>query len=153
MDGAEEDFLAKGVAALSLKEAVPIYLVGRRSSITLLDGTEYGSRGLGGAAEVEEDPWAAVGGLEAQVAELRQAIELPLLRPETFEQYGLKPPRGLLLTGPPGTGKSSVLRAAGREFRARGVHVMVGGGQGGSEGRRERGGGTGLYTAWPRNGL
>jgi ATP-dependent 26S proteasome regulatory subunit len=47
----------------------------------------------------------AVGGLAAQVQQLREAVELPLRSPEVFEKYGVRPPRGVLLHGPPGTGK------------------------------------------------
>ena len=55
------------------------------------------------------DPYAVVGGLTSQIAEIRDLIEIPLTRPELFKAYGLKPPRGLLLHGPPGTGKTKTI--------------------------------------------
>jgi AAA+ superfamily predicted ATPase len=56
----------------------------------------------------------AVGGLAAQVQQLREAVELPLRSPEVFEKYGVRPPRGVLLHGPPGTGK---VRTSDDNFR------------------------------------
>ena len=58
----------------------------------------------------EEDPgkvdYSAIGGLGEQIRELRESIELPLLNPELFLRVGIKPPKGVLLYGPPGTGES-----------------------------------------------
>ncbi|KAJ3334762.1 26S proteasome subunit rpt4 [Kappamyces sp. JEL0680] len=54
-----------------------------------------------------EDPgnvsFAGIGGLSDQIRELREVIELPLLNPELFLRVGIKPPKGVLLYGPPGT--------------------------------------------------
>eukprot|EP00963_Diacronema_lutheri_P007799 scaffold676_cov316-Pavlova_lutheri.AAC.26 len=62
-----------------------------------------------------EDPgsvdYSAIGGLNDQIRELRESIELPLLNPELFLRVGIKPPKGVLLYGPPGTGKTLLARA------------------------------------------
>lgn len=59
----------------------------------------------------EEDPgkvdYSAIGGLGEQIRELRESIELPLMNPELFLRVGIKPPKGVLLYGPPGTGALS----------------------------------------------
>ena len=54
-------------------------------------------------------PSAAIGGLESELASVRELIELPLLYPGLFASFSLRPPRGLLLYGPPGTGQSDVI--------------------------------------------
>lgn len=62
-----------------------------------------------------EDPgqinFAGIGGLNDQIRELREVIELPLKNPELFHRVGIKPPKGVLLYGPPGTGKTLLARA------------------------------------------
>lgn len=62
-----------------------------------------------------EDPgsvnFAGIGGLNDQIRELREVIELPLKNPELFFRVGIKPPKGVLLYGPPGTGKTLLARA------------------------------------------
>lgn len=62
-----------------------------------------------------EDPgqinFAGIGGLNDQIRELREVIELPLKNPELFQRVGIKSPKGVLLYGPPGTGKTLLARA------------------------------------------
>lgn len=53
----------------------------------------------------------SVGGLEEQIREIREVIELPIKNPEIFKRVGIKPPKGVLLYGPPGTGKTLIARA------------------------------------------
>jgi 26S proteasome regulatory subunit T4 len=55
--------------------------------------------------------FSEIGGLNDQVRELREVIELPLTNPELFVRVGIKPPKGVLLYGPPGTGKTLLARA------------------------------------------
>lgn len=64
----------------------------------------------------EHDPqqaatFAGIGGLNEQIRELREVIELPLKNPELFLRVGIKPPKGVLLYGPPGTGKTLLAKA------------------------------------------
>lgn len=58
--------------------------------------------------KVEKAPtesYADVGGLEQQVQEIKEAVELPLTHPELYEEMGIKPPKGVILYGAPGTGE------------------------------------------------
>uniref|UniRef100_A0A8C6F8K4 ATPase family gene 2 protein homolog A n=1 Tax=Monodon monoceros TaxID=40151 RepID=A0A8C6F8K4_MONMO len=63
-----------------------------------------------------------IGGLNSQLKEIREIIELPLKQPELFKSYGIPPPRGVLLYGPPGTGKTMIARALANEV---GAYVSV----------------------------
>ena len=70
------------------------------------------------AMEIEEKPGVTyddVGGLAEQIKEIRETVELPLLRPEAFEKVGIDPPKGVLLYGPPGTGKTLLAKAVAHE--------------------------------------
>lgn len=61
--------------------------------------------------EPGEVSFNTVGGLNDQIRELREVIELPLKNPELFTRVGIKPPKGVLLYGPPGTGKTLLAKA------------------------------------------
>jgi len=51
------------------------------------------------------ESYADIGGLEQQIQEIKEAVELPLTHPELYEEMGIKPPKGVILYGVPGTGK------------------------------------------------
>ncbi|MEM3273020.1 MAG: CDC48 family AAA ATPase [Candidatus Micrarchaeaceae archaeon] len=59
--------------------------------------------------------WDDVGGLESVKKELKEAVDLPLKKPEMFEKIGIRPVRGVLLVGPPGTGKTLLAKAVATE--------------------------------------
>lgn len=61
--------------------------------------------------EPGELTFGGIGGLNEQIRELREVIELPLKNPELFLRVGIKPPKGVLLYGPPGTGKTLLAKA------------------------------------------
>lgn len=71
--------------------------------------------------KVEKAPlesYADVGGLEAQIQEIKEAVEFSLTRPEVYEEIGIKPPKGVILYGPPGTGKTLLAKAVANETSA-----------------------------------
>src|SRR3989344_1731775 len=67
--------------------------------------------------------WADIGGLESTKQELKEAVEWPIHNPEAFERLGIRAPRGVLLYGSPGTGKTLLLEAVAKESEANFIQV------------------------------
>jgi len=65
-----------------------------------------------------------IGGLESQIQEIRETVELPLLKPELFERVGIEPPRGVLLYGPPGTGKTLLAKAVAKHTESVFIRIV-----------------------------
>ena len=68
--------------------------------------------------EVPEVSWDQVGGLMEVKERLKESIEWPLTRPEMFDHFGINPPRGIVLFGAPGTGKTLIAKAIANEAKA-----------------------------------
>jgi len=104
------------------EELKPGELVGvNKDSYLLLEKLppEYDSRVK--AMEVDERPteeYTDIGGLDKQIEELREAIVLPITHKEKFENIGIRPPKGVLMHGPPGTGKTMMARACAAQTKA-----------------------------------
>lgn len=73
--------------------------------------------------EAPDISYDQVGGLDEQINEIRETVELPLTSPEIFAEIGIEPPRGVLLYGLPGTGKTMLAKAVAHESKATFIHM------------------------------
>ncbi len=77
--------------------------------------------------KVEKAPlesYADIGGLESQIQEIKEAVELPLTHPELYEDIGIRPPKGVILYGEPGTGKTLLAKAVANQTSATFLRVV-----------------------------
>lgn len=70
------------------------------------------------------ESYADIGGLEDQIQEIKEAVELPLTHPEIYEEIGIKPPKGVILYGEPGTGKTLLAKAVANETSATFLRIV-----------------------------
>src|SRR5437773_12497144 len=73
--------------------------------------------------EVPRVSWTDVGGLEDVKMKLREAVDMPLKDSAAFKRMGLRPPRGILLYGPPGSGKTLLAKAVATESEANFISI------------------------------
>ncbi|ERH07876.1 MAG: AAA family ATPase, CDC48 subfamily [Halonotius sp. J07HN4] len=71
-----------------------------------------------GSAETPNVAYEDIGGLDEELEQVREMIELPMRHPELFKRLGIDPPKGVLLHGPPGTGKTLIAKAVANEIDA-----------------------------------
>ena len=91
-------------------------VIGPRTDLRVVEGEATSVRA---PAVSYED----IGGLEREVARVREIVELPLKHHRVFERLGILPPKGVLLYGPPGTGKTLLARAVAAESRVHFIHL------------------------------
>lgn len=70
------------------------------------------------------ETYADVGGLEQQIQEIKESVELPLTHPELYEEMGIRPPKGVILYGVPGTGKTLLAKAVANQTSATFLRVV-----------------------------
>lgn len=70
------------------------------------------------------ETYAEIGGLESQIQEIKESVELPLTNPELFQEMGIKPPKGVILYGVPGTGKTLLAKAVANSTSATFLRIV-----------------------------
>ncbi|MCK5477187.1 MAG: CDC48 family AAA ATPase [Candidatus Aenigmarchaeota archaeon] len=75
------------------------------------------------AEKIPEMHYEDIGGLKEEIDKIREMIELPMKHPEVFERVGISAPKGVLLTGPPGCGKTLLARAVASETEANFISI------------------------------
>lgn len=71
-----------------------------------------------------QETYGDIGGLDQQIQEIKESVELPLTHPEYYEEMGIKPPKGVILYGPPGTGKTLLAKAVANQTSATFLRVV-----------------------------
>ncbi|MBI2135016.1 AAA family ATPase [Candidatus Woesearchaeota archaeon] len=74
--------------------------------------------------EKPKTSWQDIGGLSAQIQEIKEVVELPLKKPELFKKVGITPPKGILLYGDPGTGKTLLAKAVASSTNSTFIQVV-----------------------------
>ncbi len=68
--------------------------------------------------------WKTIGGLDDQIKEIQEVVELPLKKPELFKEVGITPPKGVLLHGPPGNGKTLLAKAVAESTNSTFIEIV-----------------------------
>ena len=89
-------------------------------SVSEMSAEELADRGdtTSGTGEGPDVAYEDIGGLDSELEQVREMIELPMRHPELFKRLGIDPPKGVLLHGPPGTGKTLIAKAVANEIDA-----------------------------------
>lgn len=87
---------------------------------TSFDAQVYGME----LVDSPQETYDIIGGLDKQINEIREAVELPMNSPKLFQDIGIDPPKGVLLHGPPGTGKTLLAKAVAHETNAHFMRVV-----------------------------
>ncbi|MFQ6118869.1 MAG: CDC48 family AAA ATPase, partial [Methanosarcinales archaeon] len=134
--GADLQALCKEAAMKSLRRYLPNINLDEEIPKKILEGMEVINQDFEDALkeiepsamreiliEIPKSRWSDVGGLDKVKQEIIEAVEWPLKNPEKFKKMGIDPPKGILLYGPPGSGKTLIAKAIANETSANYISV------------------------------
>jgi len=113
----DQDLLKPGVRCTLNQQSLAIVDILPTNYDTQVHGMEI--------VQLPDEKYEDIGGLEQQIIEIKEAVELPLKKPDLFKEVGVKPPKGVLLYGAPGTGKTLLARAVAHETSAHFLRVIA----------------------------
>ncbi|KAF8916979.1 AAA family ATPase [Mucidula mucida] len=119
ISSSSNDELEDRLGDLRLIDAPPkVWIATWDTTVVILENKELAPQAPETSTSQHPESYDSVGGLDKQIEQIRDLLELPLTRPELFRHFNLKPPRGILLHGPPGTGKTHLARAIAASTKA-----------------------------------
>ena len=99
-----------------------------QKNLTIVESIERSKRFTVGSFVIVEKPstkWTDIGGMQKQIEEIKEVVELPLKQPELFREIGISPPKGILLHGPPGTGKTLLAKAVASSTNSTFIEIVA----------------------------
>ncbi|NYZ79293.1 CDC48 family AAA ATPase [Candidatus Micrarchaeota archaeon] len=117
------DTIFVGVFGTSLPLAVA--LVQPQGIVVINEATEVDLKEepVKDAGRIAQVTYEDIGGLKEEIQKVREMVELPLRHPELFERLGIEPPKGVLIHGPPGCGKTLLAKAVANESEAHFIYI------------------------------
>lgn len=121
-------FLVKSSLEIDTDKLVPgVRVALNQQTLAVVDIIPESDEPVISAMEVidsQEVDYSQIGGLDDQIREISESVELPLTRPESFLRIGISPPKGVMLYGPPGTGKTLLAKAVAHRTHATFIRVV-----------------------------
>lgn len=101
-----------------LEPGTTVLLASRGNIVGIMADNEDSSVNVMKVDKTPLETYADIGGLQKQIQEVKESVELPLTHPELYEDMGISPPKGCIFYGPPGTGKTLLAKAVAAETSA-----------------------------------
>ncbi len=125
----QSNFLVQKSSQLDLDIKIGDYVVNEQRSLVIIDKVDIGKDYSVENYVLIEKPkisWKDIGGLDKEIEMIKEVLEMPLKKPKLFKEVGIEPPKGILLHGPPGTGKTMLAKALAKETNSTFIEIVGG---------------------------